>query len=342
MTRPGLSCANLRGNSYARALLPSIALALTAMPMVAQQQVAKPALKPASRATPAIIHKTPATLSSVLPAIDSVKRAGVTPGPAAEAFSLNGEAVGCGAADLKSSGGLPWSQVRRGQALFRVSTPTSLAPRPRSAATCPAAMSCIARACPSVASTRSCCSTAAGRRLPPGESELRLRTGRSSDLDRDGSTIGDGSSNDFDAGMSPGVIEIADRNGVDEELQCTHLRRAGPGRRSLLRCRRVQRRHRPQECWGSNKFDDQETTANPIRPENCAPGTAASSENRPAPQVGLAAALIAAPTGLGTAPPELIDQCWCNVPGIAPTCASEYDVLAPGTAAPTGQGAPGS
>ncbi len=257
-----------------RALLPSIALALTAMPMVAQQQVAKPAFKPQA-ATPAIIHKTPATLSSVLPAIDSVKRASVTPGPAAEAFLLNGEAVRVRGRNLGTASDGSTLGLRSGEKIFPLRINSNVARTPTEIGSYMPGGDELHRAgMPVGGQYEVVLLDRGGKAVAARRIELRFRTGQSSDLDRDGSTIGDGDCNDFDAGMWPGGIEIADRNGVDEDcdprtfgardLDGDHFFDAAAFNVDTAR----------RQIYRGDDCDDQETTANPIRPENCAPGTA--------------------------------------------------------------------
>lgn len=262
-------------------------VALAALPLAAQKpplpaptplptpQQLPPGQLPPTVQLPVLTRPLELRVALLVPAIDSVRRVLPSPGPAADAILLNGEPVRVVGRNLGTDADGTTLGLRSGDQIMPllinpnvVRTPTEIA------AYMPGADALERAGLPVTNAYDVVLLDTSGRVLAATPIRLFFRTGPHDDFDGDGSEV-QNDCNDFDGRRYPGGVEVAGVNdeGVDEDCDYQTFserdrdRDRFPDAAAFNYDPETRRIYRGEDC------NDDDVTANPIRPENCLPGT---------------------------------------------------------------------
>lgn len=260
-----------------RIVLLAAGIALAALAFAQQPPVpaANPAVKPAARPAVRPVSPAPQALPALkLPRIQAVERAGASPGPAVDRALLNGEAIRVRGTLLGTTQeGRKLALRRDGKLLALRINPNVRQTGTEIGAYVPALDAVVGAG---LATQRTAdgayevvLTDAAGKVLSTAPVRLVFRRGHRDDIDGDGSAVIDGDCNDFDARRYPGNIEICDAAGLDEDCDtASYGERDADGDHFIdAMCRNYDASGR--KVSGGNDCNDNDVTANPIRPERC-------------------------------------------------------------------------
>lgn len=252
-----------------------LVLALAA-PLSAQQPtVNPPIIKPPRPAGPVVTNPQlrPPTLKVdlKLPLIESVARVGPSPGPAADDLLLNSEAIVVRGKNLGSAADGSTLALRRSGKIVLTTINLNV---PRTATEIGAYVpdwNTVSRSGLGEAGSdpfELVLLDKDGKVVAAKAVKLGFRSPRS-DFDLDGSTPEDGDCNDFDKGMLPGLPEVCDQHGKDEDCDLRTY-----GSRDMdgdgfddAKCFNLD--DKGNRVSGGRDCNDENPTANPTRPENC-------------------------------------------------------------------------